>query len=195
MDSNKKKGVFVVISGPSGVGKNTVADVLIDKGYGIYSVSMTTRGMRDGEVEGRDYFFVSREEFDRNIEEDNFIEYAQYGDNYYGTLKSYVFDNLDSGTNVIAVVDIQGGVNIEKIFPEAVLIFIMPPSFKELERRLRGRNTDSEEAILKRLEIAKKEMDFSSHYDYVVINNTVDDTVKEIVNIIDNERDIINGNH
>ena len=195
MDSNKKKGVFVVISGPSGVGKNTVTDVLIDKGYGIYSVSMTTRGMRDGEVEGRDYFFVSREEFDRNIEEDNFIEYAQYGDNYYGTLKSYVFDNLDSGTNVIAVVDIQGGVNIEKIFPEAVLIFIMPPSFKELERRLRGRNTDSEEAILKRLEIAKKEMDFSSHYDYVVINNTVDDTVKEIVNIIDNERDIINGNH
>ena len=190
-----KKGVFVVISGPSGVGKNTVADVLINKGYGIYSVSVTTRGIREGEVEGKDYLFVSKEEFDRNVEEDNFLEYAQYGNNYYGTLKSFVFDNLKNGINVIAVVDIQGGVNIEKIFPEAALIFIMPPSFEELERRLRGRNTDSEEDILKRLEIAKKEMDFSSHYDYVVVNNTVDETVKEIADIIDKEIIKINENH
>lgn len=192
---NKKKGAFIVISGPSGVGKNTIADILIDKGYGIYSVSVTTRGIRDGEKEGRDYFFVSKEEFDKNIEEGNFLEYAKYGDNYYGTLKSYVFDNIDNGTNVIAVVDIQGGVNIEKIFPEAVLIFIMPPSFEELEKRLRGRGTDSEEAILKRLEIAKKEMDFSSHYDYVVINNTVDEAVNDIANIIDKEVIKINENH
>lgn len=192
---NKKKGAFIVISGPSGVGKNTIADILIDKGYGIYSVSVTTRGIRDGEKEGRDYFFVSKEEFDKNIEEDNFLEYAQYGDNYYGTLKSYVFDNIDNGTNVIAVVDIQGGVNIENIFPEAVLIFIMPPSFEELERRLRGRGTDSEEAILKRLDIAKKEMDFSSHYDYVVINNTVDKSVEDIIHIIDKEVIKINENH
>lgn len=192
---NKKKGAFIVISGPSGVGKNTIADILIDKGYGIYSISMTTRGIREGEKEGRDYFFVSKEVFDKNIEEDNFLEYAQYGDNYYGTLKSYVFDNIENGTNVIAVVDIQGGVNIEKIFPEAVLIFIMPPSFEELKKRLRGRGTDSEEAILKRLEIAKKEMDFSSHYDYVVINNTVDETVNKIVGIIDKEVIKINENH
>ena len=192
---NKKKGAFIVISGPSGVGKNTIADILIDKGYGIYSVSVTTRGIREGEKEGRDYFFVSQEEFNKNIEDDNFLEYAQYGDNYYGTLKSYVFDNIDNGTNVIAVVDIQGGVNIEKIFPEAVLIFIMPPSFEELEKRLRGRGTDSEEAILKRLEIAKKEMDFSSHYDYVVINNTVDEAVNDIANIIDKEVIKINENH
>ena len=191
----KKKGAFVVISGPSGVGKNTIADILIDKGYGTYSVSVTTRGIRDGEVHGRDYFFVSKEEFDKKIEEYDFLEYAQYGDNYYGTLKSYVFDNIDNGTNVIAVVDIQGGVNIEKIFPEAILIFIMPPSFEELERRLRGRATDSEEAILKRLDIAKKEMDFSSHYDYVVINNTVDETVNEIIDIIDKEVIKINENH
>lgn len=193
--NNKKKGAFIVISGPSGVGKNTIADILIDKGYGIYSVSVTTRGIREGEVEGRDYFFVSKEEFDKNIEEDNFLEYAQYGDNYYGTLKSYVFDNIDNGTNVIAVVDIQGGVNIENIFPEAVLIFIMPPSFEELERRLRGRGTDSEEAILKRLDIAKKEMEFSSHYDYVVINNTVDKAVEDIIHIIDKEVIKINENH
>ena len=192
---NKKKGAFIVISGPSGVGKNTIADILIDKGYGIYSVSVTTRGIREGEKAGRDYFFVSKEEFDKNIENDNFLEYAKYGDNYYGTLKSYVFDNIDNGTNVIAVVDIQGGVNIEKIFPEAVLIFIMPPSFEELEKRLRGRGTDSEEAILKRLEIAKKEMDFSSHYDYVVINNTVDEAVNDIADIIDKEVIKINENH
>ena len=192
---NKKKGAFIVISGPSGVGKNTIADILIDKGYGIYSVSVTTRGIREGEVHGRDYFFVSQEEFDKNIEEDNFLEYAKYGDNYYGTLKSYVFDNLDNDTNVIAVVDIQGGVNIEKIFPEAVLIFIMPPSFEELEKRLRGRGTDSEEAILKRLSIAKKEMDFSSHYDYVVVNNTVDECINDIVNIIDKEVIKINETH
>lgn len=192
---NKKKGAFTILSGPSGVGKNTIADILIDKGYGIYSVSMTTRGIREGEEEGRDYFFVSKEVFDKNIEQDNFLEYAQYGDNYYGTLKSYVFDNIDNGTNVIAVVDIQGGVNIEKIFPEAVLIFIMPPSYEELEKRLRGRGTDSEEAILKRLSIAKKEMDFSSHYDYVVINNTVDEAVNDIIDIIDKEVIKINKNH
>ena len=192
---NNKKGVFIVISGPSGVGKNTVADILIERGYGIYSVSMTTRKRREKEVDGKDYFFVDTKEFEDNIEKGNFLEYAKYNDNYYGTLKSYVFDNINNGTNVIAVVDIQGGVNIERIFPEAVLIFIMPPSFEELEHRLRNRNTDSEEDIFKRLEIAKREIDFKDNYDYVVVNNTIDDTVKEIVDIINKEKDKINGNH
>lgn len=190
---NNKRGVFVVISGPSGVGKNTLADILINGGYGIYSVSMTTRGKREKEVGGKDYFFVDTKEFEDNIEKGNFLEYAKYNDNYYGTLKSYVFDNIDNGTNVIAVVDIQGGVNIENIFPEAVLIFIMPPSFEELEHRLRNRNTDSEEDILKRLEIAKREMDFKDNYDYVVVNNTIEDTILEIVDIINKEKDKING--
>lgn len=187
-----KKGIFVVISGPSGVGKNTIADILINQGYGIYSVSMTTRKIREGETEGKDYFFVSNEEFERNINIGNFLEYASYNNKYYGTLKSFVFDNIDNGTNVIAVVDIQGGVNIEKIFPEAILIFIKPPSFEELERRLRNRNTDSEEDILNRLEIAKKEIAFSSNYDYTVINNNIDDCVNDIVDIINKE--IINVN-
>lgn len=193
--NNNKKGVFVILSGPSGVGKNTVADILIERGYGIYSVSMTTRKRRDKEVDGKDYFFVDTKEFEDNIEKGNFLEYAKYNDNYYGTLKSYVFGNIDNGTNVIAVVDIQGGVNIDKIFPEAVLIFIMPPSFEELEHRLRNRNTDSEEDILKRLEIAKREIDFKDNYDYVVVNNTIEDTVLEIVDIINKEKDKINGNH
>lgn len=189
------KGVFIVISGPSGVGKNTIADILINKEYGIYSVSMTTRKMREGEVEGKDYFFVSNDIFENNIKQNNFLEYAKYNDKYYGTLKSFVFDNIEGGTNVIAVVDIQGGVNIEKIFPEAVLIFIMPPSFEELERRLRKRNTDSEEDILKRLEIAKREIDFSSNYDYVVVNNTVDKCILDIIDIINKEKDKINGDN
>ena len=193
--NNKEKGVFVILSGPSGVGKNTIADILIERGYGIYSVSMTTRKRRDKEIDGKDYFFVDTKEFEDNIEKGNFLEYAKYNDNYYGTLKSYVFDNIDNGTNVIAVVDIQGGVNIDKIFPEAVLIFIMPPSFEELEHRLRNRNTDSEEDILKRLEIAKREIDFKDNYDYVVVNNTIEDTVLEIVDIINKEKDKINGNH
>lgn len=193
--NNKKKGVFVILSGPSGVGKNTVADILIERGYGIYSVSMTTRKRREKEIDGKDYFFVDTKEFEDNIEKGNFLEYAKYNDNYYGTLKSYVFGNIDNGTNVIAVVDIQGGVNIDKIFPEAVLIFIMPPSFEELEHRLRNRNTDSEEDILKRLEIAKREIDFKDNYDYVVVNNTIEDTVLEIVDIINKEKDKINGNH
>ena len=192
---NNKKGVFIVISGPSGVGKNTVADILIERGYAIYSVSMTTRKRRDKEVDGKDYFFVDTKEFEDNIEKGNFLEYAKYNDNYYGTLKSYVFGNIDNGTNVIAVVDIQGGVNIDKIFPEAVLIFIMPPSFEELEHRLRNRNTDSEEDIFKRLDIAKREIDFKDNYDYVVVNNTIDDTALEIVDIINKEKDKINGNH
>lgn len=193
--NNKKKGVFVILSGPSGVGKNTIADILIERKYGIYSVSMTTRGMRDKEIDGKDYFFVDTKEFEDNIEKGNFLEYAKYNDNYYGTLKSYVFDNINNGTNVIAVVDIQGGVNIDKIFPEAVLIFIMPPSLEELEHRLRNRNTDSEEDILKRLEIARREIDFKDNYDYVVVNNTIEDTVLEIVDIINKEKDKINRNH
>lgn len=193
--NNKKKGVFVILSGPSGVGKNTIADILIERGYGIYSVSMTTRGMRYKEIDGKDYFFVDTKEFEDNIEKGNFLEYAKYNDNYYGTLKSYVFDNINNGINVIAVVDIQGGVNIDKIFPEAVLIFIMPPSLEELEHRLRNRNTDSEEDILKRLEIARREIDFKDNYDYVVVNNTIEDTVLEIVDIINKEKDKINRNH
>lgn len=191
----KMKGVFIVISGPSGVGKNTIADILVDKGYGIYSVSMTTRERRNNEVEAKDYFFVSNEVFEDNIKNDNFLEYTKYNGNYYGTLKSYVFENLDNGINVIAILDIKGGINVNDIFPDAVLIFIMPPSLEILEKRLRDRNTDSEYNILKRLDIAKKEVEFKDKYDYVVINNTVDDCVNEIIDIIDKEIVNVNEKH
>ena len=150
------KGVFIVVSGPSGVGKDTLVDELVKEDYGICSVSMTTRKMRNGEIEG------------------------------------VVFDKINMGINVFAVIDVQGALQIKKVFPEAVSIFIMPPSFEELERRLRNRNTDSEEDIINRLNIAKSEITYKDKYDYTVINNTVDKAVIDIKNIIDNEKKKIN---
>lgn len=189
-----KKGIFIVISGPSGVGKDTIAECLIKDNIGIYSVSMTTRKKRIGEVHGKDYFFATKEEFENNIKENKFLEYAKYNDNYYGTLKDFVFDNINSGTNVIAIIDVQGAMQIEKVFPDAVTIFIMPPSFDELERRLKSRNTDSEDDIKRRLTIAKKEIIYKDKYDYIVINNAVDKAVLDIKNIINMEKKKINTN-
>ena len=187
-----KKGVFVVISGPSGVGKDTIASSLIERGNGIYSVSMTTRERRFYEVEGKDYFFRTKEEFEDNIRNGNMFEYATYNGNYYGTLKSFIFDNIDNGTNVISVIDIQGATTVEEIYPDAVLIFIMPPSFEELEKRLRDRESDSEDSINRRLEIAKKEITYRDKYDYVVINDDIDRCINEIENIIKKEETRVN---
>lgn len=187
-----KKGVFVVISGPSGVGKDTVASSLIERGNGIYSVSMTTRERRFYEVEGKDYFFRSKEEFEENIKNGNMFEYATYNGNYYGTLKSFIFDNIDNGTNVIGILEVQGAMKVEEIYPDAVLIFVMPPSFEELEKRLRDRGSDSEDSINKRLEIAKKEISYKGKYDYVVVNDDIDRCISEIENIIKIEETRVN---
>ncbi len=182
-----RKGIFIVISGPSGVGKDTIAERLIKDKVGIYSVSMTTRNKRVGEVHGKDYFFATKEEFEENIKKNKFLEYAKYNDNYYGTLKDFVFDNISKGINVLAIIDVQGAMQIEKVFPEAVTVFLMPPVFEDLEKRLKKRNTDSEEDIIRRLNIAKKEMQYKDRYDYIVINDTVDKAVLGIKNIINKE--------
>ncbi len=181
-------GKFIVISGPGGVGKDTVAKELVKRTKAIYSISMTTRKMRHNEVEGRDYFFVDVKTFEDNIENNGILEYTFFNGNYYGTPSKFVFDNINNGNDVIGVLDIQGAINIEKIYPEAVSIFLMPPSFEELENRIRTRGTDSEEVINERLAIAKEEIKNSDKYDYIVINNNIDKTVNEIIDIINKEK-------
>ena len=152
------KGKFIVISGPGGVGKDTIAKELVNKGIAIYSVSMTTRKKRSNEIDGKDYFFVDINTFENNIKDGKILEYTLFNGNYYGTPSEFIFNNLEKGTNVIGVLDIKGVLNVEKIYPEAISIFIMPPSFEELEKRIRNRNTDYEEVIKERLEIAKDEI-------------------------------------
>lgn len=181
-------GKFIVISGPGGVGKDTVAKELVKRTKAIYSISMTTRKMRHNEVEGRDYFFVDVKTFEDNIENNGILEYTFFNGNYYGTPSKFVFDNINNGNDVIGVLDIQGAINIEKIYPEAVSIFLMPPSFEELENRIRTRGTDSEEVINERLAIAKEEIKNSDKYDYIVINNNIDKTVNKIIDIINKEK-------
>ena len=189
-----EKGIFIVVSGPSGVGKDTLIDELIKEEYGIYSVSMTTRKMRHNEIQGKDYFFTDTQTFEDNIKNNKFLEYAKYNNNYYGTLKEFVFDNLNNGINVFANLDVQGAMQIKKVYPQTISIFIMPPSFEELENRLRNRNTDSEEDIINRLNIAKEEIKYKEKYDYIVINNIVDRAVLDIKNIIYKEKKKINTN-
>ena len=172
------KGKFIVISGPGGVGKDTIAKELVNKGIAIYSVSMTTRKKRSNEIDGKDYFFVDINTFENNIKDGKILEYTLFNGNYYGTPSEFIFNNLEKGTNVIGVLDIKGVLNVEKIYPEAISIFIMPPSFEEL--------------IKERLEIAKDEIKCKDKYDYVVINNTVDKAVEEIIQIIKNEKNICN---
>ena len=182
------KGKFIVISGPGGVGKDTIVKEIVNRGIAIYSVSMTTRKKRSNELEGKDYFFVDTNTFEDNIKNKKILEYTLFNGNYYGTPSGFVFDNLEKGINVIGILDINGALNIEKIYPEAISIFIMPPSFEELKNRITNRNTDSKEVIKERLEIAKDEMNYKNKYDYVVINNSVDKTVEEIINIIKFEK-------
>lgn len=181
-----KKGIFVVISGPSGVGKDTIVRRLVNDGLGIYSVSMTTRKRRKGEIDGVDYFFLSKNEFLDNIKKDNLFEYAIYNNNYYGTPKDFIFNNINNGKNVIAIIDVQGAMKIESKYSDALSIFIMPPSFDELEKRLINRGTDSVDNIKKRLEIAKREISYSYKYDYTIINDDMAKTINEIKIIIKN---------
>lgn len=179
------KGILLVISGFSGAGKGTLMKELIRK-YNQYalSVSMTTRNPRVGENDGKDYFFVTKEQFQQKIAEDGFIEYACYCDNFYGTPKDYVTQQLNSGKDVILEIEIQGAMKIKEKNPSAVLLFVMPPSGKELKNRLLGRGTETEEVIKKRLLRAKEESEGIEHYDYIVINDDLDQCVEELQNIV-----------
>ena len=179
-----KKGRFIVISGPSGVGKGTICNKLIKEVNAWYSVSTTTREKREGEVEGINYFFVTKEEFKERIKKNEFLEYNIYNDNYYGTSREIVLDKMNQGINVFSEIDVNGGKNIKKAFPDALLIYIAPPSMEELKRRLIERGTDSEEVINKRLEIAREEAKQINFYDYIVVNDDLEKAIKEVKNII-----------
>jgi guanylate kinase len=185
-----EKGILVVISGFSGSGKGTLMKKLIEE-YGAdyaLSVSATTRDPRPGEVDGKDYFFVTKDRFEEMIQNDALVEYAQYVENYYGTPKQYVLDQLDAGKNVILEIEIQGAQKIRQQFPQTRLLFVSAPDAETLKNRLIGRGTESEEVIFKRLSRAVEESRGMEEYDYLVINDDLEACTKKLHSIIMNER-------
>ena len=182
------KGILTVVSGFSGAGKGTIMKRLMEK-YDNYalSVSATTRAPRPGEEEGREYFFRTVEEFEKMIATEQLIEYAKYVDNYYGTPRAYVEEQLEAGKDVILEIEIQGALKVKEKFPETLLLFVTPPSARELKDRLVKRGTESMEVILSRMERAREEAKGMDRYDYLVINDVLEDCVDEVHRIIQGE--------
>lgn len=188
--TRKNKGILTVVSGFSGAGKGTIMKELLAK-YGqnyALSISATTRAPRPGETDGVEYFFKSREEFEQMIADGELIEYAQYVGNYYGTPKAYVKKQLEAGRDVILEIEIQGALKVRKQFPDALLLFVTPPSAAELKKRLIGRGTESMEVIENRLARALEEAEGLEEYDYLVVNDVLEECVEEVHGIIQNER-------
>jgi guanylate kinase len=184
-----KKGLLVVLSGPSGSGKGTVLRELLNEEENIFlSVSATTRSPRPGEENGVHYFFLNREEFETEIQNDGMLEHASYCGNYYGTPKKPVFDRCDNGQDVILEIEVQGAMQVLEKYEEAVSIFIMPPSLTELRERLIGRQTEDMETVEKRLTTALEEMKYAGKYDYVVVNDSIKEAVQDIKAILRSEK-------
>lgn len=180
----KKKGFLIVISGFSGVGKGTVVKRLVEKyGYSL-SVSATTRAPREGEVDGREYYFKSVADFQNLIDYNGFIEWAQYVENYYGTPRKFVEQEMEQGRDVILEIEVQGALNVRRQYPDALLIFIAAPSASGLRERLAGRGTESEEVIDKRMSRAAEEADDIGEYDYIVVNDDLEECVHKVHSII-----------
>lgn len=184
-----KRGMLIVLSGPSGVGKGTVRKAIFEQDDNdfVYSVSMTTRKPRQGEVNGEDYYFVTKEEFEAEIAVGGMLEYAQYVDNYYGTPLKYINKTLDEGHDVFLEIEVQGAMQVREKMPDGVYIFLTPPDLNELKNRLVGRGTDSIEVIDKRIETAVSEIKMMQNYDYAVVNDQVPFAVSRIKKIIDAE--------
>ena len=187
--SSKLKGLLIVISAPSGTGKTTLCHMLLKEFKDLeFSISYTTRKPREGEVNGKDYFFVNKETFQKMIDEGDFLEWAEVYGNFYGTSKSQILRALNEGKDILLDIDTQGALNVKENFPEAVLIFILPPSLEELERRLRNRGTDDEETIKKRLRIAREEIKKALLYDYLIINDNLEVAFEKLKSIITAEK-------
>ncbi|MEG1931840.1 MAG: guanylate kinase [Pygmaiobacter sp.] len=176
---------LIVLSGPSGSGKDTVVQRLVQQHPEIkVSISATTRAMRPGEAQGVNYYYMTKAAFQQKLAQGEILEHTCYCGNYYGTPKAEVDNRLAAGENVVLVIEVEGAANVRRLYPEAKLVFVQPPSFEELERRLRGRGTESEEAIAGRLARAKAELSFSNEYNYVLLNDTLDQCVAELYRII-----------
>ena len=185
----KEKGLLIVVSGPSGAGKDTVINKVLETEKNVWvSISMTSRQPRGNEVNGKDYFFVTKEEFEENIKAGNLLEYATYNDNYYGTPKSKIDEYLNKGIDVILIIEIQGALQIKDLIPEALFIFIMPPSMEELKHRLINRGTDSPDKIIGRFKRAYEEINEVTKYNYVVVNDEVEKASNKVISIIKAEK-------
>ncbi|MEK0313183.1 guanylate kinase [Cohnella sp. 56] len=179
------RGLLIVLSGPSGVGKGTVCAALRRKLPELtYSVSATTRAPRAGEIDGVNYFFRTREQFNDMIERDALLEYAEYVGNYYGTPRDFVEKTLSEGKDIILEIEVQGAVKVREKFPEGILVFLLPPSLRELKDRLIGRGTESQATIDHRLSVAVQEMNLLEHYDYAVVNDEIDTACRRIESIM-----------
>lgn len=189
MIKRKEKGDLIVISGPSGSGKGSIIKELLKRNDSLHlSVSMTSRPMRSYETNGLEYNFVSKEEFEEKIKNADLLEYTLYNNNYYGTPKSEITNNIENGKNVILEIEIEGALNVKKMVPEAIFIFILPPSMKELLKRLKGRGTEDNDKIIKRFKTAYKEINEISKYNYVVVNDELEEAVTNIEAILKSEK-------
>ena len=184
----KPEGILLVISGPSGAGKGTICKALLEKRPDMaYSISCTTRQPRNGEVDGKNYFFKTREEFEKMIANDGFLEHADVYGNYYGTPKAYVLDQVAQGKDIILEIDPQGALQVKRNYPNGVFVFIVPPSLTELSKRIYKRGTDAVDVIKKRLSSATAELAYASRYDYIVVNDEVEKATSKVNNIVSTE--------
>ncbi len=189
MIKSKKQGILIIISAPSGAGKGSVIKEMLHQSENLWvSISATTRKPRTNDQEGVTYYFISKEEFEEKLKENYFLEYTNYAGNYYGTPKAQIQEHLDKGQDVILEIEIEGAMNVKKQIPEALCIFIMPPSLKELKRRLENRGTDTKEKILERFKIAYKEINEVTKYNYVVVNDELVTAADKVLSIIKAEK-------
>lgn len=189
MIKEKKTGQVIVISSPSGAGKSSIVKALLERDNNLWlSVSTTTRAIRPGEKEGVNYNYVDKEDFIKKIDEGYFLEYTNYAGNYYGTPKKFIKEKIEHGTDVILEIEIEGAANIKKLIPEAIFIFILPPSLKVLLKRLKNRNTDSNEKIIERFHQTYKELNEITKYNYVVVNDVLEDAINKVESIIKAEK-------